>query len=163
MSLKTPDRLLVELITQMLQLRPNERPKAGEVETRMWFIAITTASQQIQELYSLFWLLVALRVATLLLQVAQKVVVDWYDIQKRRNPMVQETVDILYPILCPYTPMTHPFYGIPSMTFLLCTRQRAFIIQSLNYHPNCPLFPLSKHWQLRRSPQAFTEQERFKG
>src|SRR5438046_846143 len=92
-------------------------------------------------------MLVALRVATLLLQVAQKVVVDWYDIldiQKRRNPMVQETVDILYPILCPYAPMTHPFYDIPSMTFLLCTRQRAFIIQSLNYHPNCPLFPLSK-------------------
>jgi len=49
------ERLLVELIRQMLRLNPTERPKAGEVETRMWFIAITSISHQIQELYSRVW------------------------------------------------------------------------------------------------------------
>lgn len=49
------ERLLVELVTRMLQLNPNARPKAEEIESRMWFIAIATISQQIQDLYTRVW------------------------------------------------------------------------------------------------------------
>jgi serine/threonine protein kinase len=50
-----PDQLLARLLLQMLQLNPETRLKAGEVETGMWFVAIATISQQIQDLYERIW------------------------------------------------------------------------------------------------------------
>jgi serine/threonine protein kinase len=46
------ERLLNELVRHTLQLNPKARPTAEEIETRMWFIAIDTISQQILELYA---------------------------------------------------------------------------------------------------------------
>lgn len=46
------ERLLIELIMQILQLDPSTRPKAGELERRMRFIAIDTIAQQIEPLYA---------------------------------------------------------------------------------------------------------------
>lgn len=45
------ERLLIELVRQVLQLDPSARPKAEEVERRMRFIAIDTIAQQINPLY----------------------------------------------------------------------------------------------------------------
>lgn len=46
------ERLLIELIRQVLQLDPSARPKAEELESRMRFIAIVTISQQILSSYT---------------------------------------------------------------------------------------------------------------
>jgi serine/threonine protein kinase len=46
------ERLLIELIRQVLQLAPSARPKAEELERRMRFIAIDTIAQQIDPLYA---------------------------------------------------------------------------------------------------------------
>ena len=47
--------MLIELVNQILQLDPDTRPKAKEVEMRMQFIAINTISRQIHELYTRVW------------------------------------------------------------------------------------------------------------
>ena len=49
------DQLLARSLFRMLQLNPEARLKAREVETGMWFVAITTVSQQIQDLYKRIW------------------------------------------------------------------------------------------------------------
>jgi serine/threonine protein kinase len=49
------DQLLARLLSPMLQLNPEARLKAGEVETGIWFVAIATVSQQIQDLYKRIW------------------------------------------------------------------------------------------------------------
>jgi serine/threonine protein kinase len=49
------DQLFARLLSRMLQLNPEARLKAGEVETAMWFVAIATVSQQIQDLYKRIW------------------------------------------------------------------------------------------------------------
>ena len=46
------ERLLIELIRQILQLNPSPRPNADEVERRMLFIAIDTISQGIGSSYA---------------------------------------------------------------------------------------------------------------
>lgn len=49
------DQLIVHLLLEMLQLNPEKRLKAREVETGMWFVAIAAVSQQIQDLYKRIW------------------------------------------------------------------------------------------------------------
>src|SRR6266542_2048623 len=56
--------------------------------------------------------------------------------------MVQETVDILYPILCPYS-MLCPYDSFYSIAFLLC-------MLKFPIHPNYPLLPL-----FRQLPYSF--------
>lgn len=47
--------LLLELITDILQLIPTNRPDAEAIETRMCFAAIATVARPIRDLYTRFW------------------------------------------------------------------------------------------------------------
>lgn len=49
------ESMLIKLIKQILQLDPEIRPKAKEVEAKMRFIAIDSISHQIQDLYTRAW------------------------------------------------------------------------------------------------------------
>ena len=49
------ERLLINLIRNILQLDPDARPKAQDVERSMWFIAIDTIAQQVRLQFDFVW------------------------------------------------------------------------------------------------------------